>query len=135
MGGKYASEKKAFGFCDNCQFRYPLRKLRTLTVKTKRVNLRVCPECWDPDHPQLKVGMYPIDDPQALENPRPDIDLVQSRAMYVTLFSAICVTRVNSIGQYDYVPIETEGSAGGGNGVWIATEDGNYIIEEVKAFP
>ena len=38
----------------------------------------VCPVCWEPDHPQLKVGMYPVDDPQALRNPRPDNTYVQS---------------------------------------------------------
>jgi len=32
----------------------------------------VCPTCWDPDHPQLQLGMYPVEDPQALRNPRPD---------------------------------------------------------------
>lgn len=32
----------------------------------------VCPECWEQDHPQLMLGMYPVADPQALRNPRPD---------------------------------------------------------------
>jgi hypothetical protein len=32
----------------------------------------VCKACWDPDQPQLQLGMYPVDDPQALRNPRPD---------------------------------------------------------------
>jgi hypothetical protein len=32
----------------------------------------VCPACWDPDQPQLQLGMYPVDDPQAVRNPRPD---------------------------------------------------------------
>jgi len=32
----------------------------------------VCPECWEPDQPQLLLGMYPVDDPQAVRNPRPD---------------------------------------------------------------
>ena len=31
-----------------------------------------CDTCWDPDQPQLQLGMYPVDDPQALRNPRPD---------------------------------------------------------------
>ena len=38
----------------------------------------MCPECWDPDHPQLQLGMYPVDDPQALRNPRPDRSYVLS---------------------------------------------------------
>jgi len=32
----------------------------------------VCPQCWDPDQPQLLLGMTPVDDPQGLRNPRPD---------------------------------------------------------------
>lgn len=38
----------------------------------------VCPECWEPDHPQLQLGMYPVDDPQALRNPRRDNSYTQS---------------------------------------------------------
>jgi hypothetical protein len=41
-------------------------------IKTKLYQLKVCPECWDPDHPQLQLGMYPVDDPQAVRQPRPD---------------------------------------------------------------
>ena len=26
----------------------------------------------DPDQPQLQLGMFPVDDPQGLRNPRPD---------------------------------------------------------------
>jgi len=33
----------------------------------------VCPECWEPDHPQLQLGLYPVNDPQAVREPRPDI--------------------------------------------------------------
>ena len=32
----------------------------------------VCGSCLDPDQPQLQVGRYPINDPQALQYPRPD---------------------------------------------------------------
>ena len=35
-------------------------------------------ECWDPDQPQLQLGMYPVDDPQGLRNPRPDRSYVAS---------------------------------------------------------
>ena len=39
----------------------------------------VCPSCWEPDQPQNQQGMYPVDDPQALRNPRPDNSYAQSR--------------------------------------------------------
>ena len=53
-------------------FRSKLKQLRREIIKTKNYDLLVCPECWDPDHPQLQLGMYPVDDPQGLRNPRPD---------------------------------------------------------------
>ena len=78
MPTKFASGKKAIAECDRCGQRYMLRRLRKLTIKTKVTNVLVCPECWEPDHPQLKLGMYPVNDPQALRNPRPDTSYQQS---------------------------------------------------------
>lgn len=72
MGNRFASGKIAIAICDNCGFQFKLKKLSTQIVKTKRVNDKVCPECWSPDHPQLQLGMFPVDDPQALRNPRRD---------------------------------------------------------------
>ena len=78
MGNRYASNKIAIAICDRCGFRFRLRELRTLIIKTKQVNMLVCKECWEPDQPQLQLGMYPVDDPQALRNPRPDNTYAQS---------------------------------------------------------
>jgi hypothetical protein len=64
--------------CDRCGFQYKLKKLTQLVIKTKRVNILVCPTCWDPDQPQLQLGMYPIDDPQAVRNPRTDTSYITS---------------------------------------------------------
>lgn len=72
MGNRYASGKNAIAICDRCGFRYRLRDLKTLIIKTKNINLLVCSECWEEDQPQLQLGMYPVDDPQALRNPRTD---------------------------------------------------------------
>jgi hypothetical protein len=74
MGRSFASGKHAIAECDRCGFRYKLKKLKQLTIKTKKVNILVCPECFEKDQPQLQVGMKPIDDPQALRNPRPDLN-------------------------------------------------------------
>ena len=38
----------------------------------------VCKECWEPDQPQLLLGMYPVNDPQAVRNPRPDNSYIVS---------------------------------------------------------
>jgi len=78
MPNRFASGKYAIAECDRCSFRYPLKQLKQLVIKTKNVNLLVCPTCWEPDHPQLQLGMYPVDDPQALRNPRPDTSYVNS---------------------------------------------------------
>ena len=77
-GPKYASAKNAIAECDRCGQRYKLVQLRKLVIKTKQVNIKVCPECWEPDHPQLQLGMYPVYDPQAVREPRPDVSYYQS---------------------------------------------------------
>lgn len=77
-GPKYASAKNSIAECDRCGQRYKLRELRKLTIKTKLTNIKVCPECWEPDQPQLQLGMYPVYDPQAVRDPRPDTSYYQS---------------------------------------------------------
>ena len=76
MAVRFASYKRAFGFCDKCAQRYDLRKLRKYYIMGKLINSKVCPECWDPDHPQNWVGIIGSqkvsNDPQALREPRPD---------------------------------------------------------------
>ena len=78
MGNRFASGKNAISECDRCGFRYKLKDLRKLVVKTKQIDMLVCKQCWDPDHPQLLLGMYPVDDPQGLRDPRPDRSYVAS---------------------------------------------------------
>ena len=70
---KYSSGKNSIAQCDRCGFRYKLKQLKRLVIKTKNVNILVCPECWEPDQPQLSLGLYPVNDPQAVRNPRPDL--------------------------------------------------------------
>ena len=73
MPNRFSSGKYSIAQCDRCNFRFKLKELKTYTLKTKNVNMLVCSACWDPDHPQLQLGMYPVDDPQGVRNPRPDI--------------------------------------------------------------
>ena len=72
MATPFASGKKAFGFCDLCGFRTDLRDMKREVVKQRMTGMLLCRECWSPDHPQLMLGTFPIYDPQALRNPRPD---------------------------------------------------------------
>tara|TARA_R110000822_G_scaffold151679_2_gene290824 strand:- start:775 stop:1137 length:363 start_codon:yes stop_codon:yes gene_type:complete len=75
---RFASSKIALGMCDVCGFQYKLRELRSLTVKGRDTNVKACSECWNPDQPQLRLGDYPVDDPQAIRNPRTDTSLGES---------------------------------------------------------
>lgn len=78
MANRFASGKYAIAQCDRCDARFKLKQLKREIIKTKNYELLVCPSCWDPDHPQLQLGMYPVDDPQGLRNPRPDRSYITS---------------------------------------------------------
>jgi len=78
MGNRFSSGKNAIAECDRCGFRFKLTKLKREVVNTKNYELLVCGPCWDPDQPQLQLGMYPVDDPQGVRNPRPDTTYVAS---------------------------------------------------------
>jgi hypothetical protein len=81
MPNRFAAGKKAIAECDVCGQRYKLVQLRKLVVKGKNINTLACPECWNPDHPQLMLGTFPVDDPQALRDPRPDTSYRQSGSL------------------------------------------------------
>ena len=90
MPNQFASGKYAIAECDRCAQRYKLKELKTQTVKTKPYKIKVCPSCWDPDHPQLQLGMYPVNDPQAVREPRPDFaGYAQSRAWIQPVFNVV----------------------------------------------
>ena len=78
MSNRFASGPRAIAMCDRCGFQYKLKQLRTEVVKQKKYELLVCPECWTPDQPQLMLGTFPVDDPQALRNPRRDTTYITS---------------------------------------------------------
>jgi hypothetical protein len=78
MSNRFASGKKAIAECDRCGQQFKLKKLKTEIIKQRRYELLVCPTCWDPDQPQLMLGTFPVDDPQALRDPRRDTTYVTS---------------------------------------------------------
>jgi hypothetical protein len=78
MPSKYASGKYAIAECDRCAQRFKLKELKKEVIKTKLYQIKVCPACWDPDQPQLSLGLYPVNDPQAVREPRPDVSYLQS---------------------------------------------------------
>jgi hypothetical protein len=72
MANRFASGNRAIAVCDRCGQQFKLKQLRTEIVKQRKYELLVCSECFDPDQPQLMLGTFPVDDPQALRNPRRD---------------------------------------------------------------
>lgn len=78
MSGKFASGKFSIAACDRCGQRYKLRELRTQTLKTKPWHIKVCKTCYEPDHPQLQIGMFPVTDFWAVRDPRPDVEYYMS---------------------------------------------------------
>lgn len=87
MGNRFASGKNSIAECDRCGQRYKLKQLKKEVIKTKTYNLLVCPQCWDPDQPQLQLGMFPVDDPQAVREPRRDSTYLQSGVNTAGFFS------------------------------------------------
>ena len=78
MGNRFSSGRFSIAECDRCGQRYKLKELKKLVIKTKQVTIKVCRTCWDPDQPQLQLGMYPVNDPQAVREPRKDLSYYQS---------------------------------------------------------
>jgi hypothetical protein len=96
MSNRFASGKFAIAECDRCAQRYKLKQLRTQIVKTRPYNIKVCPSCWDPDQPQLQLGMYPVNDPQAVREPRPDV------SYQVSGTSGLQILKTNSTDQLGF---------------------------------
>jgi hypothetical protein len=78
MANRFASGRIAIAMCDRCGQQFKLKQLRTEIVKQRKYELLVCSECFDPDQPQLMLGTFPVDDPQALRNPRRDTTYLTS---------------------------------------------------------
>ena len=72
MSNRYTTNKNAIADCDVCGFQFKLRELKDLYVRQTNTNIKACKECWNPDQPQNMQGMYPVEDPQAVKDPRPD---------------------------------------------------------------
>lgn len=79
----FASGKLAIAFCERCGRQQPYGDLKQQVVNEIVTNLRVCYDCLDIDHEQLRVGRV-MERPEgiALQFPRPDPDLLTSRGAF-----------------------------------------------------
>lgn len=71
---KYARGQRALGICDGCGGTFRLDALKHEYIKGVRQGWRVCPDCWDPDHPQNRFGETSPADAETLYDPRPDLN-------------------------------------------------------------
>lgn len=78
----FANGKKSRGCCDRCEFEFPYNSLREETVRGTPLGNAVCQACYDPDHPQNWYGADTVVDFEALRDPRPDINLSESRSLW-----------------------------------------------------
>ena len=72
----------ALGLCDRCGFSYRLNQLKREFYDQRPNGLLVCPECLDRDNPQLWLGTVKVTDPQSLRDPRPDVGVQGSTALW-----------------------------------------------------
>ena len=73
--------KLAWGICDRSGFRYLLKDLVPQYINSKPSGLMVGKDMVDIDHEQLRLGEVDANDKQSLDNPRPEQDLAESRAL------------------------------------------------------
>ena len=119
MANRFASGKRAIAECDRCGFRVKLKELQNLVIKTKRVAIKVCRPCYEQDHPQLQLGMYPVSDPQALRDPRPDFNGYNASG----LNAAGNVSEGSRIFQWGWNPV-------GGSSIYDAVLTPNALVAQ-----
>lgn len=71
--GRYARGNKALGMCERCSKKVLLKELQ---YDGYIKDLQVCPDCWDPYHPQDRLPA--INDPVTLRDPTGDPDKAQA---------------------------------------------------------
>tara|TARA_R100001460_G_scaffold20618_2_gene42584 strand:+ start:3374 stop:3712 length:339 start_codon:yes stop_codon:yes gene_type:complete len=81
----YALGKFAKGLCDRCSFEYKLSEL-----KEEWNGAKVCPDCYEPKHPQLEP-LTATADPEALYRPRPNNDQEEGEGFVVVVQSNILI--------------------------------------------
>lgn len=71
------SGKNTQGICDRCGQAWMLHELRAETVNMVRQANRVCPDCFDPDHPQYQISKVRFWDEISVPDIRPQDHLDQ----------------------------------------------------------
>lgn len=69
---RYATGKRSKAICDRCGLSYQYDQLKEEVQNRRPTGVRVCPTCFDGDHPQNQLGTVRVSDPEALLYPRRD---------------------------------------------------------------
>lgn len=77
----YSRGSRALGLCDRCGLTWLLKELREEVQHRQLTGMKVCPDCFDGDHPQNFVGENFQPEFQALWDPRPDSGAATSRRL------------------------------------------------------
>ena len=99
--GKFAYGKKAYGISDRSGFRYKLNEMRR-----EWTGMLVGPDEYEPKQPQLEPRVKAVD-PQALQNPRPDITDALEIRVGVPLVEGPVFKPTASFGQVGTVTVTT----------------------------
>ena len=91
----YANGKKALGICDRCGFTYKLKELRYEIQNKTNTGLKVCEECFDPDHPQYDINVVSTLDAQSLYEPRVDTGEADSTTIGLDITGEIGTVKVS----------------------------------------
>jgi hypothetical protein len=67
----FSSGKNSHFECERCGFVYDYNEQKSEFWRGKPKHNKVCPDCYDPDHPQLFIDQVRPVDAMALKNPRP----------------------------------------------------------------
>ena len=76
---RYARGHKAWGICERCSERRPLNDL---IYDGQFPDLKVCPDCWDPKHPQEYLPS--VTDPSVLYDPTGDPGRAQASQLVIS---------------------------------------------------
>lgn len=69
--------KHTLGICDRCGQAYKLHELKRETQNFTQLNNRICPDCFDTDHPQYRVAKLRFWDEVSVPDIRPQDGLNQ----------------------------------------------------------
>lgn len=79
---RYARGNEAWGECDRCSVRRPLKRLYYEYTDGRRNGLRVCSDCLDEENPQTFIDEVDLTEAIAIRDPRPPKNVAQSRSFY-----------------------------------------------------